>query len=151
MTEKILDGICKAVSERFGIPVYTKRVVQGLDEPCFVVRLESSVTELFFGKRYLMKNRFKITYLDQSKAEHENSINIANGLCLALEVIDCGDVGKVRGSGFKCSVGEDMAEFWVNYDIFVYKADEEEDTELMWEMKIDTSKIRGGLLKNEVI
>lgn len=142
MTGAIFDGICRAIADGFGLPVYTERVKQGLDGPCFVVRLESSVTELFFGKRYLMKNRFKITYLDPSADEEQNCLDAAEKLCDVLEVIDYGD-GTVRGSDIKCAAKENYMEMWVSYDLFVWKYDGgEEDTGLMEDISIDESGIK---------
>ena len=142
MVEKIFDGVCGAIAEEFELPVYTERIMQGLDAPCFTVRLESSVTELFFGKRYLMKNRFKITYLDPERTEHLNAVKTVEGLCAALEVIDYGG-GTVRGSDIKCETKENLLELWISYDLFVWKYDEgSEETDLMMDLTIDESGIK---------
>lgn len=141
MVNELLDGICKTVSEEFGLSVYTERVLQNIDEPCFVIRLESSVTELFFGKRYIMKNRFKLSYLDSGRAEHLNSAGILERLCEVLEVLEY-DGGLVRGGNMKCSVNENVLEFYISYDMFVYRSGSGEDEpELMQSVKTDMSGI----------
>jgi hypothetical protein len=132
MVEKIFDNICKAVAEEFGLPVYTERVVQGVAAPCFIIRLESSVTELFFGKRYLMKNRFKIMYLDDSACEHINCASIVERLCAVLEYTDYGE-GRVSASNLKCEIEENHLDLYADYNLFVYKHDEDEEAAAMME------------------
>lgn len=139
MTDKIFDGICKAVSEEFNnLPVYTERVVQGVNAPCFMVRLVKSETQLFMGKRYIMNNKFKITYLDENRQnENLNCASVIERLCMATEVIDYGG-GCVRGSNFKCEIEENHLDLYVDFNLFVYRhTDEADNTELMQELNID--------------
>ncbi len=137
MIKKVFDALCLAVREEFELPVYTDRVVQNLQSPCFLVRLKENSTERFFGKKFIMKNRFCITLLDDSRKEHEYLTQTVERLCGVVKLLDYGG-GKVHGSGIKCELNENRLELYVNYDFFVYRYEEEgEDTGLMQEYELE--------------
>ncbi|MBQ6555469.1 MAG: hypothetical protein IJR45_01990 [Firmicutes bacterium] len=138
MLEKIFDALCAAVSEEFELPVYTDRAVQNVNSPCFVIRVKKSETELFFGKKYIMRNEFCVMLLDDGRKEHEYLTQAVERLCGVVKLLDYGG-GKVHGSGIRCELNENRLELYVNYDFFVYKYSEGgEETGLMQEYELET-------------
>lgn len=132
MIKRVCENIYKEFSD---IPVYTERVVQGLDEPCFFVYLKNCNLNLFRGKRYWMENRICIEYLGPQLTENTNICSIIERLCLALEKIDCD--GQVLGSGIKSEISEGVLTVTVNYNMFVYKTEATESSELMEDMSLN--------------
>ena len=125
---KIIDGVCKALSDEFGAgyEIYTEDIKQGLEEPCFSVRLISPSTTQFLGKRYYMTNQFCVHYFPKSKtAVNEECFDITDRLTSCLEYITVnGDL--TRGTEMSSEIVDGVLSFFVNYDMFVVMEQEEE-------------------------
>jgi len=123
MIKKIIDGILAALSEEFGdeYTLYTESVMQGMKEPCFFVFCINPTNRLFLGKRYFRENQFCIQYFPADKDRAKEECNaVAERLFSCLEYITVtGDL--VRGTKMKYEVVDGVLNFFVNYDLFVYK------------------------------
>lgn len=140
MINKIIDAISISINSEFGdnYEIYTESIEQGLKEPCFSIFCLNPTNELFRNKRYFRTNQFCIQYFpstDEPKAEC-NAVLERLYDCLELITIKVDELtgDLTRGSRMKGEVVDGVLNFFVNYDMFVYKV---EDKTPMEEMKIN--------------
>ena len=142
MIQKIIDGISISLNAEFGgnYKIYTESIEQGLKEPCFSILCVNPTNELFMGKKYFRKNLFCIQYFPSSKEEkYAECMEVLERLYDCLEIIKVGDDPQ-RGTSMHGEVVDSVLNFFVNYDMFVYKvevADEMETLDLKTDVEGD--------------
>ncbi len=123
MINSIIESISISLNAEFGddYTTYTESVEQGLNEPCFFVSCINPTNRVFLGKRYFRENQFCIQYFPADKDRAKEECNaVAERLFPCLEYITVtGDL--VRGTKMKYEVVDGVLNFFVNYDLFVYK------------------------------
>lgn len=127
MINKIIDGISVAINSEFGdnYEIYTESVEQGLTEPCFSILCINPTNEHYLGKKYFRTNQFAIHYFPSSDETRNESFMVMGRLFDALEYITIdGDV--MRGTGMRAEFVDDVLNFFINYNMFVYKEAEAE-------------------------
>ena len=118
MINNIIDSIATAIHEEFGeVDIYTDSVEQGLEYPCFFVFCVAPTINLDFGRRYERTNKFVIQYMSDNLVE---KYDVMERLFNVLEVIDV-DGEPFRGKDIGASFEDDILNFTLNYDMFVYK------------------------------
>lgn len=126
MINVIIESISISLNAEFGdgYTNYTETVEQDLNEPCFLISCINPANRIFLGNRYVRENLFCIQYFpaDRSRAKEECN-DIAERLFSCLEYITL-DGNPVRGTGMRCETVDDVLNFFVNYDLFVYKMTE---------------------------
>ena len=123
MINSIIASISISLNAEFGdeYTTYTESVEQGLKEPCFFLSCINPTTRVFLGKRYFRENQFCIQYIPSAKDRAKEECNaVAERLFLCLEYITVGD-DLMRGAKMKYEVVDSVLNFFVNYDLFVYK------------------------------
>lgn len=125
MINSIIESISISLNAEFGDEyiTYTESVEQGLNKPCFFLFCVNSTNRVFLGKRYLRENQFCLQYLpaDEGRANEECNA-VAKRLFSCLEYITVtGDL--VRGTKMKYEIVDGVLNFFVNYDLFVYKVE----------------------------
>lgn len=142
MINKIIDGISISLNAEFGddYKIYTESIEQGLKEPCFSIVCVNPTNELFRGKKYFRKNLFCIQYFPKAKGEDKRSecMDVLERMFDCLEVIKVGE-DLQRGTSMHGEVVDQVLNFFVNYDMFVYKV---ESTDAMETMDL-TSNVKG--------
>lgn len=135
-SEKIVDGICRALKAEFGekYRIYTEKVEQNFKRPCFFVEKKDWSCELFRGNRYYAKGEFLIRAYVPFKGNFEMG-EIAQRLSFALEEI-YPDGEPLRNLYCTITFGADQLDCALTYGIYVYKQKEKEDTELMGSHKL---------------
>lgn len=123
MINSIIESISISLNAEFGddYTTYSESVEQGLEKPCFFVFCINPTNRVFLGKRYFKENPFCIQYFptDESKAKEECNA-VAERLFSCLEYITVtGDL--MRGTKMNYEVVDGVLNFFVNYDLFVYK------------------------------
>lgn len=140
MINKIIDGISISLNAEFGddYKIYTESIEQGLKEPCFSIVCVNPTNELFRGKKYFRKNLFCIQYFPKGEDKRSECMDVLERMFDCLEVIK---VGKdlQRGTSMHGEVVDQVLNFFVNYDMFVYKV---ESTDAMETMDL-TSNVKG--------
>lgn len=125
MINAITESISISLNAEFGdeYTTYTESVEQGLNEPCFFVFCINPTNRLFLGKRYFRENQFCIQYFPaDADREREECNAVAERLFSCLEYITVtGDLE--RGTKMKYEVVDGVLNFFVNYDLFVYKVE----------------------------
>lgn len=124
MINSITQAISVSLNAEFGdeYTIYTESVEQGLCEPCFFVFCINPTNRVFFGKRYFRENGFCLQYLPGDKDQAREECNaVAERLYTCLEYITvAGDL--IRGTKMSYEVVDGVLSFFVNYDLFCYKA-----------------------------
>ena len=139
MINKIIDGISQKLFQEFGgkYKIYTEEVKQGLKAPCFFIDVLEPSEELFRGNRYRQINPFCIQFIPDTKEKKEKCSTIINELYRVLEYISIDEtveeenpiISLVRGSKMQGIYNDGRLNFYVNYDMFVIKSND--DTEKM--------------------
>lgn len=123
MINSIIESISISLNDEFGdeYTTYTESVEQGLKEPCFFVSCINPTNRIFLGKRYFRTNQFCLQYFPAHRDRAKEECNaVAERLFSCLEYITVtGDL--VRGTKMKYEVADGILNFFVNYDMFVYK------------------------------
>lgn len=123
MINSIIESISISLNAEFGddYTTYAESVEQDLEEPCFFVFCINPTNRLFLGKRYFRENQFCLQYFPADKGRAREECNaVAERLYSCLEYITVtGDL--VRGTKMKYEIVDGVLNFFVNYDLFVYK------------------------------
>jgi len=137
----IISGVCKKLTGEFGYSVYTENVPQSAEKPCFVVTCKNpksgSVKDRYFTEKQLLGNRYIrsaglcVEFFPASADKREECAAVLSRLFACLEYIGFGG-GVIRGNGMQGEFSEDMLNFFVSYDVFVYR--DEESTEVMGQL-----------------
>lgn len=126
MINSIIKSISISLNAEFGDSYtnYTESVEQGLQEPCFFIFCVNPTNELFLGRRYFRQNQFCIQFFPENKDRAKEECNaVADRMYLCLEWLTVtGDL--VRGTKMRYEVVDGVLNFFVNYDMFVYKVQE---------------------------
>ena len=124
MINKIIDGISISLNAEFGdaYKIYTESIEQGLTEPCFSIVCVNPMNELFRGKKYFRKNLFCIQYFPKGEDKWSECMGTAERMFDCLEVIKVGE-DLQRGTSMHGEVVDQVLNFFINYDMFVYKAE----------------------------
>ncbi|MDR0222620.1 MAG: hypothetical protein LBI38_03665 [Oscillospiraceae bacterium] len=137
MINEVISGVCGALSEEFGdaFPVYTEKAVQGAVKPCFFVACKNpksgSVKDRYFISRQLLGNRYLkrvglcVEFFPAADDVRGECGEVLDRLFLCLEYIPFMG-GTLRGRGMQGEYAEDMLNFFVNYDAFVYLGEEKD-------------------------
>lgn len=136
---KIIDGISEALNKEFGdaYEIYTEDIEQGLQEPCFSIVLLQPAMNQVLGKRYFKPNSFCIHYFPKNKNEAKSEINdVTERLFNCLEYIEV-DGDLCGGTELHAEPADGILNFFVNYNLFVYK--EREKTPYMETHEYKTS------------
>lgn len=138
---EVMEAIRVALKTEFGAAceIYMEEKEQDLKESCFFIQCLESSRELFLGNRYLERNQFCIQYfpksgVDQNREFHE----ITERLHEYLEYIHADK--PMRGTKMKSQMVDGVLNFFVDYNYFVYRQEEN----LMMEGMEPHIAVKGG-------
>lgn len=124
MINSMIESISISLNAEFGdrYKIYREAKRQGLEEPCFFIQCLNPTEKLFFWKRYFRQNQFCIQYFPEDEFNgRQECYAVAERLFSCLEYLDVGG-GPVMGTKMKYEVVDGILHFFVDYDLFVYKA-----------------------------
>ncbi|MFC4355309.1 DUF6838 family protein [Chryseomicrobium palamuruense] len=131
MINHIVDAVSIAIDSEFNetadtYTIYTESLEQGLKEPCFFIFCINPTNDLFLNKRYFRSNQFCIQYFP-STHERKAEINaVIERLYNCLDVVTVnGDL--TRGMKMTSEMVDGVLNFFVNYDMFIYKVEAPQD------------------------
>lgn len=130
MINSIIEAISITLDAEFGYETHMEEIKQDLVEPCFYISCLNPTVELFLGKRYFRQNQFVIQYFPESDNEQRECNSVAERLMWSLEYITL-DSDLTRGTAMKYEVIDGILNFFVNYDCFVYRVEENTPMEVM--------------------
>jgi len=129
MINSIIKAVSIALYAEFGFENHMEEIKQDLKEPCFFISCLNPASDLYLGKRYFRKNQFVIQYFPESDDIQEECNNVAEKMVWCLEYITAdGDI--LRGTKMKYGVIDGVLNFFLNYDLFVYKVEQIQPIEL---------------------
>ena len=128
MTEEIRRAVIKAISEKFGLPVYGQGVPQGGKRPCFTVEIKGLEQKRLLSRRATRKVNIDIRYFcGEAKTASAEELAAAEGLYEALCII--GTDEKFAASGMKHEKTADGVKVTAEYEYHILY--DEEETGLM--------------------
>lgn len=137
--KELIDAIASALFQEFGsdYKIYTEKVEQGLEEPCFLIRCLSPTKNVFLGRCYKRTNQFAVQYFPSTVDVIEECHSVLERLFECLQDVILS--GKpIHGKELNGEIADGILTFTVNYDGFVLKTEEQyimEDLELLTEAK----------------
>ncbi len=144
MINAMIEAISMALDGQFGqnYEIHMEEIRQGLKEPCFFIFCLSPSKKLFLGKRYFRTNPFCIQYFPATDEKQRECSQVAEQMyeCLEYLTIDGGD-RPIRGTNMKYEVVDGILNFFVNYDCFIYKVEQQTPME---DLETSTSIKEGG-------
>lgn len=125
MINKIIDAISISINAEFGdeYEIYTESIEQGLQEPCFSIFCLNPTNRLFMGKRYFRTNQFCIQYFPSTNDPKAECNSVIERLYSSLELINVKE-DLVRGTNMKGEIVDGVLNFFINYNMFMYKTEE---------------------------
>ncbi|MEG2050893.1 MAG: hypothetical protein RR012_01185 [Oscillospiraceae bacterium] len=122
MINKIIDAIALSLNAEFTDTheIYTESIQQGLKEPCFFIFCLNPTSDLFLNKRYFRRNQFCIQYFPLGSDVNAECNAVLERLfnCLGAVTVDN---SLVNGTKMHGEIVDGVLNFFVNYDLFVYK------------------------------
>jgi hypothetical protein len=144
MINSIIEAISISLNEEFGdgYETHMEEIKQGLKEPCFFITCLNPTTELFLGKRYFRTNQFCIQYFPETNEKQRECNGVAERMLQCLEYITIyGEDKPIMGTKMKYEVVDGVLNFFVNYDCFVRKIEQQTPME---SLQASTSVKEGG-------
>lgn len=129
MINSIIKAISIALNEEFcdRYEIYMEEIKQGLKEPCFFISCLNPTNRLFMGKKYFRQNQFCIQYFPETEEKRHECNMVAEQMQWCLEYITA-DGKLMHGANMKYEMADEVLNFFVNYDCFVYKAEEKDES-----------------------
>lgn len=125
MLNEIVNGIGLKLSKSFnGIDIHKEELEQGFEEPCFFIDLLNHGEKQIIGNRYLRSYLFDIVYFPKKKSSEE-IFEVLDKLYSVLEYIELDDSTLIRGIDRNSREEDKVLHFFVTYEMFIYKLDEE--------------------------
>jgi hypothetical protein len=144
MINSIIEAISISLNEGFGdgYETHMEEIKQGLKEPCFFITCLNPTTELFLGKRYFRTNQFCIQYFPETNEKQRECNGVAERMLQCLEYITIyGEDKPIMGTKMKYEVVDGVLNFFVNYDCFIRKTEQQTPME---SLQASTSVKEGG-------
>lgn len=144
MINSIIEAISISLNEEFGdgYETHMEEIKQGLKEPCFFITCLNPTTELFLGKRYFRTNQFCIQYFPETNEKQRECNGVAERMLQCLEYITIyGEDKPIMGTKMKYEVVDGVLDFFVNYDCFIRKTEQQTPME---SLQASTSVKEGG-------
>lgn len=117
---KIRYGIMNALYTHFpDIERYGEEIKEGLDPPCFFVKLLNGSQNQELGRRYKRANFFDIHYFSDGD-KNEDLNDMAEKLYDKLEIIEIDGI-KYRGTGMNHEIVGRVLHFFIEYNFHVYR------------------------------
>lgn len=129
MINAIIKGIGIELNAEFGddYAIYAESVEQGLEEPCFFISCINPTSRVFLGNRYFKTNQMCIQYFPTGSGRKKAECNaVSERLFNCLEYISVSE-DLVRGTKMTAETADGVLNFFVNYDLFVRKAADDEE------------------------
>ncbi len=125
MLNDIITGIAKALGAIFGdeCKVYENDVNQGLTEPCFFIAALKPERQPLLGDRAIWRNPFAIYYFPKDGGANAELYTVAEHLMYGLRSIALPNGDLVRGTKMNYEVVDGVLNFFVNYDLIIYKVE----------------------------
>lgn len=141
MVNNIRDAVKSRLGELFPEnPIYIQHEKQDLQKPCFFIQILETSMKKMNVKRYFYQVPFCIQYIPSEAEAAEELGQRAEKLMTGMEYIELENGDLLRGGKMKTAEEDGGLNFFVNYDLFVYKQKESEES-------MEKIEIQKGLVK----
>jgi hypothetical protein len=115
----IVNGISVQLNTVFGdgYGIHTENVKQGLIEPCFFIKLLTTISTPFMGKRKKREYPFDIHYLPENDADNDGMYSVGDKLMESMEYITLLDGNILRGKDMTYEIIDGVLHFKVTYAV----------------------------------
>ena len=125
MLSRVVSAISNTLEKTFPeVEIYVNKIKQGFEEPCFFIDLLNPGEKQIIGNRYLRSYLFDIVYCPKKKSSEE-IFEVLDKLYSVLEYIELDDSTLIRGIDRNSREEDKVLHFFVTYEMFIYKLDEE--------------------------
>ena len=129
MISKIIDGISMAIDQAFDgkHEIYADTdVIQNLAECSFFIAVLEPEQTQKAPNRYFRTHPIDVHYFPREAGNNAECHKVATRLFEILEYITLPDGDLVRGTEMRYEIQDNVLHFFVNYDVFLIRAEEEE-------------------------
>lgn len=141
MIQSLIDGICTAIAKEFGddYVIYTDRVEQGLEDPCFFVQIIDHSYNRHRNGRFWNENSIVVQYIPKEGTETSIELyEISDRLSDILTDIEA-DGCVLHGIKSDCEIDDEVLTLSINYNYFSNVIEDPKD--LMMKHKLN-AKVR---------
>lgn len=116
MINDIVNGISMQLYDQYGeeCEIYSEKVEQDLQEPCFYIKVLPIVTRALLGRRKQVTYSFDIHYF--TSGSNEEIMQVSEELVGVLEYIKLQNEDILRGKDINCEVTDGVLHFKIDYD-----------------------------------
>lgn len=125
----VRSGVISALAKHFpDMDIYGEEIKQGLEEPCFFVKLFPVTQDREIGRRYKRFHSFDIHYFPRSQTDaNEEMFEVAEKLLDHMEYIEVEVAGSVcRGAKMESEIVDGVLHFKIDYDFHVLRQKRDE-------------------------
>lgn len=128
MIDQIITAVSNRLNELFigDYEIYSQNVEQGLQEPCFFIRLVSAVNTALLKTRKQMSYTVMVTYFPTEDESNDELMLVGDKLVGGLEYINTLSADIVRGfdMSYEIDATQNVLHFTVTYKVFLNRETE---------------------------
>lgn len=124
MVNDIKNAISIQLYQVFGYEIYSKRVEQGLEEPCFFIQVLSPSRKQIIGNRYFLEVSIDVLYFPSVQGDNDELDEVGSSLFNDLEYITMVNGDQLRGTKMSYEKFDGVLHFFVSYGMFVKRVEE---------------------------
>ena len=126
MVNQLMMAIARAMKSEFPqCNIFTEKLEQGFESPCFFVLCISQKEHDKFDRRFWAEHTFCISYFPQHG--NQECWEVQSKLHRLLEFIALDDGSLVRGTNRKGEIHDGVLHFFVDYDFYMKKQKPDEE------------------------
>lgn len=134
MVNDIITGIARKINSDFGdsYKIYDRKIEQGLDKPCFFVKLVNASNRPFLRKRKRRDFNFDVHYFPQDESDNEEMMDVGIRLLELIEYITLPTGEIMRGHDMSFQIIDGVLHMFITYSAMLNdlsKADEMDSIE----------------------
>lgn len=117
----VINEIVSAIKAEFpDLKVYTDKIAQGVQAPCFIVQLVDLKYNVQNGTRRIEQYTYSVNYLSENRECNDDALSVRIRLCEALSFI-----GSAHCTSFDVNVEDGVLSIVCSYNIHVFKQRED--------------------------
>ena len=123
MVDDIKSAISIKLNQIYGdnYEIYTKDVKQGLNPPCFFIKILNSSRRQLIGNRYYLEVSVDVHYFPSVRGNNDELDEVGTGLFNDLEYITMLNGDQIRGTNMSYEKENGVLHFFVTYRMIVKK------------------------------
>lgn len=123
MVNDVKDAISIKLNQIYGdnYESYSKDVKQGLNPPCFFIKILNSSRRQLIGNRYYLEISVDVHYFPAVKGDNDKLDEVGSSLFNDLEYITMINGDQIRGTNMSYEKEKGVLHFFVTYTMIVKK------------------------------